>query len=87
MYLHASVNNRANTVLKLFLEATQQNGWPSRMRSDKGGENVDVARAMLIVRGLGRSSHIAGASVHNQRIERLWRDTFRCVCHILFLIL
>ena len=81
MYLHASSNNRASTVLEQFLGATEEHGWPSRVRSDKGGENIDVARAMLTMRGTGRSSHIAGASVHNQRIERLWRDTFRCVCH------
>lgn len=81
MYLHASTNNRADTVLKLFLEATQKCGWPSRVRSDLGGENVEVARVQIEARGVGRRSHIAGASVHNQRIERLWRDTFRCVCH------
>ena len=51
------------------------------MRSDKGGENIDVAQAMLVVRGTGRQSHITGSSVHNLRIERLWRDTFRCVGH------
>ena len=84
MYLQASNNNRAKTVLDLFLEATKENGWPSRVRSDKGGENVDVARAMLTVQGTGRSSHITGSSVHNQRIERLWRDTFRCVCHTFY---
>ena len=81
VYLKASNNNRAETVLQLFLEATAKLGWPSRVRSDHGGENIDVARAMITARGLGRSSHIAGASTHNQRIERLWRDTFRCVCH------
>ena len=51
------------------------------MRSDNGGENIDVAQAMLVVRGTGRQSHITGSSVHNQIIERLWRDTFRCVGH------
>lgn len=81
VYLKASDNNRSETVLQLFLEATAKFGWPSRVRSDLGGENIDVARAMIAARGLGRSSHIAGSSTHNQRIERLWRDTFRCVCH------
>lgn len=84
VYLHASDNNRANTVMNLFRSAVRDCGWPSRVRSDKGGENIEVARAMLAVRGTGRRSHLAGSSVHNQRIERLWRDTFRCVCHFFY---
>ena len=84
VYLHASDNNRAATVSALFREATMECGWPSRVRSDKGGENIDVAECMLRVRGTSRNSFITGSSVHNQRIERLWRDTFRCVGHFYY---
>lgn len=86
MFLHCSSNNLSETVLELFLNAIKSDGnlWPSRIRVDQGVENVLVCDAMAAARGEGRGSLIAGPATHNQRIERLWRDVFRCVCHLYY---
>ena len=74
VYLKCGNINTAATVLGLFMQTTAW-GLPSRVRCDKGGENVSVVQYMLNHpdRGPGRGSAITGRSVHNQRIERLWR--------------
>ncbi|XP_068724965.1 uncharacterized protein [Montipora capricornis] len=89
VFLHCSNNNRAETVLQLFMKAVTEFGLPSRLRTDKGGENTAAALYMLQhpLRGTGRGSVIAGSSTHNQRIERLWRDVYSgvlCLYQTLF---
>jgi hypothetical protein len=59
--IRAHTNNRAQTVLDLFLDCIQRNGVPSRVRGDCGGENIDVARWMEAHRGVGRGSYIFGS--------------------------
>ena len=67
IYLDVSNDNKSETNLAAFMQGVQKYGVPMRTRSDKGGENVLIARYMLEIRGVGRGSHICGRSVHNQR--------------------
>jgi hypothetical protein len=83
-FLHTSTTNKAEVVLNLFVQACVKLGLPSRVRCDHGGENIDVALFMTLVRGVDRASVIAGKSVHNQRIERLWRDVATQVTSVFY---
>ena len=49
------------------------------MRSDHGNESVGVWLYMKELRGRDRYSYIVGKSVHNCRIERLWKDVYHAV--------
>jgi len=74
VFLNASDNNRQDTVLQQFIAATAQYGTPSRIRVDDGGKNNATCALMELVRGADHKASIRGASVHNQCIERFWRD-------------
>jgi len=82
--LECTDNNRSETVLECFLKGVNNYGIPSRLRTDKGKENVLVADFMIDKRGTNRGSVIAGKSTHNQRIERLWRDVFNGVLRLFY---
>ena len=59
-YLRASTNNKAETALQAFEMGVTQYGLPSRVRTDRGGENVGIGEYMLHQRGSGRGSIIMG---------------------------
>ena len=61
-------------MLNCFLKGVEEFGLPSRVRSDKGLDNVLVADYMVEKMGANRGSMFTGKSTHNLRIERLWRD-------------
>jgi hypothetical protein len=85
--LQANTNNRGSTVLDAFLHGVNSvNAVPHRVRADKGQENREVCAWMLMTNGVGRGSFITGRSVHNQRIERIWRDVNRWLTtfHLIF---
>ncbi|XP_077065660.1 uncharacterized protein LOC143718491 [Siphateles boraxobius] len=87
MYLGAADNNRSDTTLSFFSQAVEEFGYPLKVRADQRGENVGVARLMFSVRGPDSNCFIAGKSVHNQRVERLWRDLWMGVTSVFYHIL
>jgi hypothetical protein len=48
----------------------------SRVRGGYGKEKIRVCQFMEFTLVQNRGSYIAGRSVHNQRIERLWIDVW-----------
>ena len=58
--LVAENNLRAQTVARHFVDSVTHYHWPSRLRTDRGGENTIVGRLMEEYRGEGRGSWMQG---------------------------
>ena len=74
VYLRCT-NNKAQSVFDYFWRAQCSISCAIRQRWRKR----DCMPFHAFTKGHRRGSHIAGKSTHNQRIERLWRDVYRCV--------
>ena len=58
--------NSASTVLRAFQEGAEKYGFPSKVRTDHGGENIEVWRMMLDEHDERDKCVIAGSSTHNE---------------------
>ena len=81
IYLKCVDNNRAETVVDFFQGGVLRFGLPECVRSDHGGENIGVWQFMIASHDGDPSAVLTGSSVHNEQIERLWRDV-HCHQHI-----
>ena len=70
VFARCSSNNQAETNHNLLLQAIPKYGRPSKVRTNLGGENVDIWRDMTTFWGEANVPVLVGKSVHNQMIER-----------------
>ena len=72
-FIRCNVDNRASTVHHCFMDGVDRYGVPGRIRTDQGGENIDVISFMIRIHSGLLNGHqrpaIVGTSVRNQRIE------------------
>lgn len=65
-------------MLSAFRAAVDKYGLPQKVRSDLSGENINVW-CFMIAQFEDERVVITVRSTHNERLEHLWRDMFRCV--------
>ena len=87
-YSRMIVYFRANTVLRLFEGAVEEFGLPSKVRSDHGVENVEVASYILRAYNYDSGRMFTGLSVHNREAfrtcnvtEAMYGQLDRLPCH------
>jgi len=72
--------NEVNIFLKCSKIWLSSYMFSSSHRSDKGLENVAVCDYMIAARCL--EAFLTGKSVHNQPVERFWRDVCQSCCGV-----
>ena len=78
VYIKCANNKCATTAMDAFQEGVDVYGQPVHVRSDHGGENIEVWRHMLTTWD-NPSCVITGSSTHNEQVERMWRDVTWCI--------
>ena len=85
VFLKCSDNNRSSAALSSFPRGVHHtHGLPQHGRTNFGGKNVEIWRYMTEQRA-DASAVITGSSTHDEQIECLWCDVYRCV-GVLFMI-
>jgi len=72
VYLRASTRNNSEIAFKFFKWGCSRVILPSRVRTDKGTENVLIWKYMIEQRGASHKPVLKGPSTNNTRIERFW---------------
>ncbi|KAK4037426.1 hypothetical protein OUZ56_029459 [Daphnia magna] len=83
--IHVDIDLLRDYIVGLFERAVSELAFqwlafqPANVEYDLGGENILLADFMINARGVNRKCFRTGTSVHNQRIEHLWKDVIeRC---------
>ena len=64
-FMKCHTNNKSKSVLNAFMSGVQKYGFPCKVHTDHGGENIEVWCAMMNI----HNSHtcvITGSSTHNE---------------------
>ncbi len=73
------VQSRISCSYIVFRDSLAKFGLPNSVRTDHGGENIDIWRYMIASHDGDISCVKTGSSTYNSRVERLWRDVHRSV--------
>jgi len=72
IYCRANDANNSESALNFFVSGCNRVMFPSRVRTDRGTENVKIWQYMNDLRGVSHKPVFKGPSTNNTRIERFW---------------